>query len=195
MDTRNARCLRRPARRRPRSAGLPVAIGLALVAVGSIPAGAAASAPGKIDACKLLTAAEAGKIFGTSVTVKPIDTSAAGPDAASMCDYGTGEIGGGFMLLAGRDAYTDAKSEVANREKEAVSDLPPGIPTPTFEGVDGLGEAAYLAETPESLELHVLDHGVVVVVTMNRKPDASAVKLAEAVGGVALGNLRRAGLR
>lgn len=144
---------------------------------------------GKIDACKLISAAEAQKILGTAVKVKPVDTSAAGPDAASMCSYQTGRVRGGFMLLAGRAKYGNAAAEVTRREKEAVSDIPPGIPTPTFAGVQGLGEAAYLAKTSSSLELHVLQHGVVIVVTVVRKPDAATIKECEAVARVVLTHL------
>lgn len=140
----------------------------------------AAADGGKIDACKLVSAAEAGRILGVDVTVKPIDTSAAAPDAASLCSYQTGKVGGGFMLLAGRVHYTDAAAEVASRKKEELS------------GVPGLGEAAYLAKTPESLELHVLDHGAVIVVTVSRKPDDATVAQTEQVARAALGNLQAA---
>jgi hypothetical protein len=144
---------------------------------------------GRINACELVSVGEAQEALGAEVTTKPIDTSAAGPEAASMCSYQTGHVGGGFMLLAGRLQYDDAAAEAANREKEAVSNLPPGIPTPTFKDVSGLGEAAYLAETPESLELHVLDHGSVIVLTMNRKPDGAAESLAERLAGFAIRRL------
>lgn len=143
----------------------------------------------QIDACDLVSAAEAQEVLGTEVTTKPTDTSAAGPDAASMCSYQTGQVGGGFMLLAGRVRYDDASAEVANRKKEEVSDVPEGIPTPTFTDVSDLGEAAYLAETPQSLELHVLDHGAAIVLTMTRKPDAAAESLAERLAHFAVRRL------
>jgi len=144
---------------------------------------------GKIEACKLISATAAGKILGTTVTVKPVETSAAGSDAASMCSYQTGQVRGGFMLLAGRVKYSDAATEVAARKKEAVSDLPPGIPTPTFTDVHGLGEAAYLEKTPASVELHVLQHGVVVVITFVRKADQTVVRQCEQLARIALGNV------
>lgn len=152
----------------------------------------AAADGGKIDACKLVSAAEAGRILGVDVTVKPIDTSAAAPDAASLCSYQTGKVGGGFMLLAGRVHYTDAAAEVASRKKEELSGVPADIPKPEFTDVPGLGEAAYLAKTPESLELHVLDHGAVIVVTVSRKPDDATVAQTEQVARAALGNLQAA---
>lgn len=152
---------------------------------------AVATRAAKIDACKLLSAAEAGKVLGATVKVKPVDTSAAGPDAASMCSYQTGRVRDGFMLLVGRAKYGDAAAEVARREKEAVSDVPPGIPTPTFTDVHGLGEAAYLAKTSASLELQVLQHGVVIVITVVKKPDDASIKECERVARVVLANLAK----
>lgn len=149
----------------------------------------AAADQATIDACTLVSAGEATKVLGVEVTIKPVDTSGAGPDAASICHYQTNQVGGGFTLLAGRVQYTDPAAEMADRKKAEVSDLPPGIPTPTFSDVTGLGESAYLAETPESVELHVLDHGVVIVVTLVGKPDAAAEDLAERLGRVAVQNL------
>lgn len=185
---------RRAVRRSGPVALLTLAL-LGAVAPGPRPAEApgttlgAAAGAGKIDACKLISAAAAAKVLGTAVTVKPIDTSAAGPDAASMCSYQTGHVAGGFSLLAGRVAYKDAAAEVAHRKKEAVSDVPPGIPTPTFTDVKGLGEAAYLAKTSSSLELHVLQHGAVIVITVVRKPDDATTKECERLARVALAHL------
>jgi len=151
--------------------------------------GGPAANGGRINACQLVSVGEAQEALGAEVTTKPIDTSAAGPEAASMCSYQTGRVGGGFMLLAGPLQYDDAAAEVANRKKEAVSDVPAGIPTPTFKDVSDLGDAAYLAETPGSLELHVLDHGAVIVLTMNRKPDGAAESLAERLARFAIRRL------
>ena len=176
---------------RASAAGLLAAAALILTTVGCRAEKAAADG-GKIDACKLVSAAEAGQILGVDVTVKPIDTSAAGPDAASLCSYQTGRVGGGFMLLAGRVKYSDAAAEVASRKKKALEDVSAGIPKPEFADVDGLGEAAYLSKIPQSFQLHVLDHGVVIVVTMNREPDDAAVTRSQQVARVALGNLERA---
>lgn len=180
-----------------------VAVAVVCASVPWIPAHLAGEAPawssadpvaeaadvGKLEACKLISAADAGKILGTPVTVKPIDTSAAGPDAASMCSYQTGHVGGGFSLLAGRAHYSDATAEVARRKKEAVSGIPPGIPTPTFTDVPGLGQAAYLAKTSSSLELNVLQGGAVLVVTFVGKPDEATIEKSEKLARVALAGL------
>ncbi len=76
-----------------------------------------------------------------AVTVKPVNTSAAGPNAASICNYGTGNLHGGFMLIARHIQYTDAAAEVTYQEKTAITDIPPGMGKPTFADVKGLGEA------------------------------------------------------
>jgi|GEM_PF-2031879 len=183
--------MRSPNRKRAASPTRLLAVVVLTLGLAACASENATADQGKIDACELVSAAEAGEVLGTDVTVKPIDTSAAGPDAASMCSYQTGQIGGGFMLLAGRVPYRDAAAEVADRKKEELSGVPAGIPEPTFTDVTGLGEAAYLAETPESLELHVLDHGAVIVVTLSRKPDTAAETLAEQLARVAVGNLEK----
>jgi hypothetical protein len=176
----------------PKVAAAPVTILTAVVlmpAVAACHSEKAAAAQVTIDACTLLSASQAAKILGAEVTSKPVDTSGAGPDAASICHYQTHQVRGGFTLLAGRVQYADPAAEMADRKKAEVSDLPPGIPTPTFSDVTGLGEAAYLAETPESVELHVLDHDAVIVVTLVRKPDPAAEDLAERLGRAAVQNL------
>jgi hypothetical protein len=143
-----------------------------------------------VDACQLISASQAGKILGTKITAKPIDTSAAGPDAASMCNYSGNGIGRGFMLMVGHLKYSDAASEVKRREKQAVADIPPGIPKPSFEGVKNIGDAAYLAKTSTTFQLHVLDHGNVIVVNRNVAASAKAVKQAQQIARVALKQLK-----
>ncbi len=134
---------------------------------------------GRINACKLVSAAAAGRILGTRVTVKPINTSAAEPDAASICDYDTGSLHGGVMLIAGRIHYTNAAAEVAYEKKTAANDVPPlGVDyQPTFVDVRGLGEAAYLLKVQGSFQLHVLAHGAGVVISMLQ--DANSKTLAQ----------------
>lgn len=156
---------------------------VALAAVGV----QAASRP---DACALIPPAAAGNILGAKVTAHAMDTSAAGPGAASMCRYSTGRVGGGFLLLAGRVHYTNAAQEVAQRKKEAVSDVPPGVGKPAFADVKGLGEAAYLAESPGYFQLHVLNRGTVIVINMNRDATAANVTQAERLARVALAHLK-----
>ena len=173
-------------------AGLLAAATLILTTVGCRADGPATAGGGKLDACRLVSAAEAGEILGVDVTVKPNDTSAAGPDAASLCSYQTGRIGGGFMLLAARVRYADAAAEVASRKQAALEDVPEGMTKPEFSDIEGLGEAAYVSRTPESFQLHVLDHGVVIVVNMNRAPDDAAVTLSRRIARVALENVERA---
>jgi IMP dehydrogenase/GMP reductase len=143
-----------------------------------------------IDACQLISAAQASRILGTNITVHPMDTSAAGPGAGAMCRYGGSGIGGGFMLIAGRVHYTNAATEVARREKQALSDTPPGIPTPSFTDIKGLGDAAYLAKTSAYFQLNVLAHGTVIVINRNMAASAKSVEQAKQLARVALTRLK-----
>lgn len=143
-----------------------------------------------IDACQLIGVAQASKILGTKITVHAMDTSAAGPGAGAMCRYGGSGIGGGFMLIAGRVHYTNAATEVARREKEALSDTPPGIPTPSFTNIKGLGDAAYLAKTSAYFQLHVLAHGTVIVINRNVAASAKSVEQSKQLARVALTRLK-----
>jgi hypothetical protein len=152
--------------------------------------GTAASAGGKIDACKLISAEQAGKILGTTITIRAIDTSAAGPNAASMCNYAGPGIGGGFMLIAAHIGYSDAAAEVASQKKQESSDVPPTLPKPSFSDVQGLGDAAYLYKTPGSFQLHVLAHGAAIVVNRNVNASTKAVDQAKQIAKAALANLK-----
>ena len=153
-------------------------------------AGSAAGAGGRIDACKLISADQAGRILGTTITVRAIDTSAAGPNAASMCNYAAPGIGGGFMLLAAHIGYSDAAAEVASQKKQEAADVPPTLPKPSFSDVQGLGDAAYLYKTPGNFQLHVLAHGAAIVVNRNVDASARAVDQARRIARIALANLR-----
>jgi hypothetical protein len=163
-----------------------ITLGLTL----SFIATASYASSGKIDACKLVSVAAAGKILDTKVTtVKPVDTSAAEPDAASICNYETGRIHGGFILIAGRIRYTDAAAEVAYQEKTASSDVPPGMDyQPTFADIKGLGEAAYIVKARGSFQLHVLAHGTEIVIGMDVSP--KTVAQSKQLARIALGNLK-----
>lgn len=148
---------------------------------------------GKIDACKLVSAAEAGKILGTQVTIKPQDTSLAGPDAGSICHYLTGSLHGGFTLGVAHTPYKngDAATELADRKKEMLDDYASsGMAKPTFTDVNGLGEAATLLKAQDSFQLHVLAHHTVMGIVMIRKASPEAVAQAEKLARVALGNLK-----
>ena len=137
-----------------------------------------------------MSATAAGRILGTKVTVKPVDTSAAGPDAASICDYETGTLHGGFMLLAGRIHYTDAAAEVAYQKKTAAGDVPPGMAKPTFTDVKGLGEAAYLLKAAGSFQLHVIAHGTAIVIGMLQNATPTAVTQSKQLARIAYSHLK-----
>jgi len=164
-----------------------------IVIVAAIAAGFAANchaASANIDACQLISAAQASRILGTTITVHAMDTSAAGPGAGSMCRFGGSGIGGGFMLIAARVHYTNAATEVTRREKDALSDTPPGLPTPRFTDIKGLGDAAYLAKTSAYFQLHVLAHGAVIVINRNVTASAKSVEQAKQLARVALKRLK-----
>jgi hypothetical protein len=163
-----------------------IALGLTL----SINPAASYAGSGRIDACKLVSATAAGRILGARVTVKPIHPVGAGPDAASMCDYDTGSLRGGFMLIAGRIQYTDAAAEVAYQEKMATGDVPPGMDQPTFADVKSLGEAAYLLKAGGYFQLHVLAHGTAIVISMLRDTRPKALAQSKKLARIALGNLK-----
>ncbi len=138
-----------------------------------------------------MSATAAGRILGARVTVKAVNPSDTQPGDASICDYDTGSLHGGFMLFAGRIHYTDVAAEVAYQKKTAAGDVPPpGVDyKPTFSDVKGLGEAAYLLKVHGSFQLHMLAHGTAVVISMmgaSPKALAQSKKLAR----IALGNLK-----
>ena len=86
--------------------------------------------------------------------------------------------------------HANAATEVARREKEALSDTPPGIPMPSFTNIKGLGDAAYLAKTSAYFQLHVLAHGAVIVINRNVTASAKSVEQAEQLARVALKRLK-----
>lgn len=145
---------------------------------------------GRIDACKLVSATAAGRILGAQVTVKAVDTSAAGPSTASICNYDTSNFHDGFLLLAGRVDYGNAAREAAKRKKEERSSTPAGMAKPVFADVKGLGEAAYLVKALGFFELHVLAHHSVIVITRLRRASAVAVAQSERLARIAIGNLK-----
>lgn len=143
-----------------------------------------------LGACKLISADQASKILGRKVSAHAMDTSASRRNAGSMCRYAGKGIGSGFMLIAGHVDYTDAVKEVARRQREALSDVPPGLPKPSFTRVAGLGDAAYLAEASGYFQLHVLAHGSVIVINRNMAAGAKAVEQAKEIARAALARLK-----
>lgn len=144
---------------------------------------------GKIDACNLISAKQASHILGSKIKVHPMDSSLAGSNASSMCNFSGKHISDGFMLIAAHIQYTNAASEVKAQQKAAVSSIPPGIPKPSFANVKGIGDAAYLYKTPGTFQLHVLDHGNSIVINRNVTASTKAVNQAEQLARVALKQL------
>lgn len=144
---------------------------------------------GKIDACKLISAAQASKILGSKIKARAMDTSAAGPNAASMCSYSSMHINDGVMLIAGHIKYSNAAREVKAQQKIAASHIPPGIPKPSFTSVKGIGEAAYLYKTPGAFQLHVLAHGYSIVINRNVAANNKVINQAKQLARLALKRL------
>lgn len=146
----------------------------------------AASGSGAIDACTLIDSAQAGKVLNTTIAVKPVDTSAVSPGAVSVCNYQATHMDDSFMVIAGPLKYQRAGAEMARRKQSMVSDVPPGVPRPVFTVVQGLGDAAVLAQSPGYFQLHVLANGKVLVINRNHSSDDVAVKQVEALARLAL---------
>jgi hypothetical protein len=145
---------------------------------------------GKIDACKLISASQASHILGSKIKARTIDTSAAGPNAASMCGYSSKHINNGFMLIAGHIKYANAANEVKAQQKLAASHTPPGITKPSFASVKGIGDAAYLYKTPGAFQLHVLAHGNSIVINRNVAANTKLISQAKQLARIALKQLK-----
>lgn len=140
---------------------------------------------GNIDACKLISAADASRILGVKLKVKKVGNS----DISSMCNYSGGGLHGGFMLIAARLHYKSAKQEVTRQEKAVGSSTPPGLPKPHVEPVSGLGEGAFIYEMGGTFQLHVLSHGASIVIGRNTPRNPTTLSQAEKLARLALKKL------
>jgi hypothetical protein len=147
---------------------------LAMIAMGGTACSQVSGGP--IDACTLISTRHASVILGASVTARHVGPRPSRASEGSECVYSTGRAGGGFMLIAARPGFDDAKTEATAQMQIARHDQPPpGVPGITVRAVDGPGQAAYLGTSSGSTQLHVLDHGVSLVVSINQ-PDSPAVR-------------------
>lgn len=145
------------------------------------------------DACSLIPPAAASKILKTSVSAKPVINAAARQMGASLCDYKTTQMHGGFMIIAGRIRYHDARKEAAGQQRlMRENPPPPGIPPMIFAGnLPHLGEAAWLVKGPgSSFQIHVLAHGVSLVISMNRDATPARIAQVRRLAETALDHLR-----
>jgi hypothetical protein len=157
-------------RRRLRPIGLAVALAL----VSAAPHAEAAQP----DACTLIAPARASHILGAAITVHKVDTSIAGPNAASMCRYASGHMGSSFMLLAAHLKVPNLAHEIASEKKRIRDESVKMIKiTPKISDVNGLGDAAFLVDSGGFLQLHVFAHGNKIVV--NRTTRATKKVIAE----------------
>lgn len=153
---------------------------------------AACSHPGggPIDACTLLGARQAGAILGTHVTARHVGPKPTRPSDGSECVYSDGTMGGGFMLIAARPGFGDAHAEAQSQMAAARRDQPPpGVPGIAVHAASGPGQAAWLGTSSVSTQLHVLDHGVSLVVALNQPDSAAARARARRLAQAALDTL------
>ncbi len=140
----------------------------------------------RIDACKLIDPARAAALLGGPITVKPVNTDAAGAGAASMCQYQSDRMGDSFLVIAGTRPYDDASAQMADRKKEILDNVPEGMDKPGFEDIKGLGEAATLVRASGYMQLHVLADGKVLVINRNHEATPEAVGQVEELARMAL---------
>lgn len=141
-------------------------------------AGAACShgSSGPIDACSLVSAQRAGDILGAHVTTRHVGPQPTQATDASECMYMDGTIGGGFLLIVARTGFSDARAEARSQMETARKEQPPpGVPGMKVQPADGPGQAAWLGTSSMATQLHVLDHGVTLVLAFNQ-PDSAAVR-------------------
>ena len=157
---------------------------------GSEAAGSAKAAGSQIDACSLLSAEQAGAVLGVSITRKPVDTSAAGPDAATMCHYSSTSFPQGYMLLASWLKVSDLAKEVESQKSEIRQDMQQHLNvTPKIVGVKDMGDAAFLVEMDGALQLHAFAKGAVIVASRNVNATAENVAQLETFARAALSHL------
>ncbi len=168
-----------------RSTAVAVVMSAGLIAVGSTTA-LAAGAP---DACKLVAPDLVGKIFGTPISAKSIDTHGGGADV-SMCAYQGAAIGSGFMLIAAVLPKSDLAAEVADQKKTVLNDTPPpGIEKPKVADVSGVGDAAFLVSSNVMVQLHVFARGDKLVISRNVPASPTAIAQEKQVAEAAIANL------
>jgi len=157
---------------------------------GSQAAGGEKAAGSQIDACSLLSAQQAGAVIGASATRKPVDTSAAGPDAATMCHYSSPSFPQGYLLLASWLKVSDVAKEVDSQKTEIRQDMQQHLNvTPKIVDVKDMGNAAFLVEMDGALQLHAFAKGAVIVVSRNVSATAENVAQLEAFARAALSHL------
>ena len=143
------------------------------------------------DACKLVDPAAAGKILGTTLTAKRIDTHLAGKNAASLCNYSSGRIKTSFLLIAAPLKAPNLAAEIARQKKSILGEkLPAGIPKPTISDVSGVGDGAFLVTMGPSLQLHAFAHGVSLVVSRNVTPSTDARDQTKQIAQLAIAGLK-----
>lgn len=140
----------------------------------------------QLNACALIPVDAIANIFHFVVTTKLGYPSPAAKSRISMCEYLSGENAGAFRLLVKLGAYTNAKQQVSKIKAELTS----GGTEPTFEDVNGLGDAAFVSQSPDLFTLHVLDHGDYITISTSNPAISAEVAQVEELARVALAHLK-----
>lgn len=149
----------------------------------------------KIDACSLISAAQAGKVLGTKMNQKKIHTyNENEPGVGSLCNYSGGGIHGGFMLKAIEIKYTSAEKEITSEQNSAKEHEKKksyrNMPKTRFESVSDLGDGAYIESMGKNFfELNVLFHGMGISIIRNVKMTAETKRQSMRLAKIALRHL------
>lgn len=172
------------------AASLLLAAAPACQTSGSKSPGSEKAAGSQIDACSLLSAKQAGAVLGASVTRKLVDTSAAGPDAATMCHYSSASSPQGYLMLASWLKVSDLAKEVNSQKAEISKSMQQHLNvTPKIVDVKDMGDAAFLVEMDGALQLHAFAKDAVIVVNRNVSASAENVAQLETFARAALSHL------
>ncbi|SMF81020.1 hypothetical protein SAMN06265365_13942 [Tistlia consotensis] len=147
-----------------------LAAALLATAGGGIAAGRAAGETA-LDPCALFTQAEAEQVLGGKVVQR--HDQEVGFSPGTICSYDTvaspDQVGGAYgaslelydaVVFAQQGSYFASPEQYFHRNREAQGATPPGV-----EDIAGVGEAAFWLPAPG--QLHVLDHGVYLVLSVH----------------------------
>ena len=163
-----------------------IALGAALALAGVVPRAEAAQS----DTCALIPAAQASQILGAAVTEKNVNTHLARPGAAGMCNYSTGPMHGGFILLVVRLRVMNLAREVTSEKKQIRNTMNMLNITPKISDVSGLGNAAFLADCGGFMQLNVITNGAKIEIDRNARATKKVIAETEQLVRTALGRLR-----
>lgn len=150
------------------------------------------AAESQLNACSLIGVAQASHITGSTITARAVNTSAAGPGAASMCHYSTGQVRGSFMLQVAHLKVADVAREMASEKRRISTEMMKMLKmTPKISDVSGLGDGAFLVDSNGSLQLHIFANGNKLVLTRNGRATKKAIDEIKQLAQLALSRLKQ----